>query len=314
MLKRMRPRVRPNILMAAPALWSVLLCAQTPAPEAFSLLGKPLLPKPDESRSVDAADRALAIGPATAELLLAAANARDRILRFSESIPLYTRGMADYPGDVRFPRFRGHRFISTRRFDSAIADLKQAAELAPASFDVSYHLALAYYLRGDYNHAAREFQRCLALSSQPAPAYLKGLPAGWQSCYVMDDYAMVSATDWAWRALRRAGKPEEADRLLAASSAQVNNNLDRAHSAVLLLYKGIRTEDQLLAAPDNGNAADTIGYGIGLWHWLAGRRTQSCAAWQRTVGSTNWAAFGVIAAEAELARGVCKTGTSGRKR
>jgi len=259
------------------------------------------------TRGIEKADLALSKGPASAELLLAAARARDTILRFSESIPLYTRGMDDYPGDVRFPRFRGHRFISTRKFDSAIADLKKAIELAPASFDVSYHLALAYFLRGDYNHAAREYQRCLSMAALPKPQFMKGMPIDWRPCHGMDDDTRVAVTEWAWRALRRAAKPDEAAKLLAAIHPQIAVKENMSYHRTLLLYKGLRTEEETLAPPLDGNAAPTIGYGVGLWHWLDGRKAQACQAWEVVVSGDNWAAFGFIAAESELARGACKS-------
>jgi tetratricopeptide (TPR) repeat protein len=249
---------------------------------------------------------ALANGPASADLLLAAARARDAILRFSESIPLYTRGIDDYPGDVRFLRFRGHRFISTRKFDFAVSDLKRAADMAPASFDVSYHLALAYFLRGDYNHAAREYQRCLSMAALPKPAFMKGMPADWRACYALEDDARIAVTEWAWRAYRRAGKPEDATKVLTPIHSQMAVKENQSYFRTLLLYKGLRTEEQVLAPPLDGNAVATIGYGIGLWHWLDGRKDQACSAWERVVTDPNWAAFGFIAAESELSRKACK--------
>lgn len=287
------------VFVAIAAVW-----AQTP--EAFSPSGKAFTSRPDTEHTIAAADLALAKGPASADLLLAAARARDVLLRFSESLPLYTRGMDEYPGDVRFPRFRGHRFISTRKFDFAIADLKLAAEIAPVSFDVSYHLGLAYYLRGDYNHAAREYQRCLAMAAQPKPQLMRGMPADWRPCQGLDDNARVAMTEWAWRANRRAGKLDEAEKLLATITEGMKVTDNQPYYSTLLLYKGLRTEAQTLAVPPEGNAAVTVGYGVGMWHWLAGRKEQACAAWERAVSGENWSAFGFIAAEGELARGACK--------
>ena len=301
--------------VAAALLCGQLVCAQRPEPEVYSPLGKKFSAKPDEAGLIQAADRALAKGPATPDLLISAARARDAVLRFSESIPIYTRGIDDYPADARFLRFRGHRFISTRRFDFAVSDLKRAIELAPASFDVSYHLALAYYLHGDFNHAAREYQRCLAMAAQQAPEFLKGMPAGWRSCYAMDDDAKVAVADWAWRALRRAGKADEAAKLLEAIGEQSTVKENKSYLQNLLLYKGLRTEAQTLAAASDGNALPTIHYAAGLWNWLAGRREPACALWEQAVTGENWAAFGFIAAEAELARGSCKlAGKTTKKR
>ncbi|MFN0101229.1 MAG: tetratricopeptide repeat protein [Bryobacteraceae bacterium] len=307
----MRSVFRVKVPVAAPVFLACLLCVhsawcQIPEPEVFSPLGKSFTAIPDETRSVETADRALTKGPASADLLLAAARARDAVLRFSESIPLYTRGMDDYPGDVRFPRFRGHRFISTRKFDLAISDLKRAAGIAPASLDVSYHLALAYYLRGDYNHAAREYQRCLAMAPQPKPRFMKGMPPDWRSCHSIDDDTLVAVTEWAWRSLRRAAKPEEAVKLLVAINPQMAVKENQSYFRTLLLYKGLHTESQTLAAPLEGNAAATVAYGVGLWHWVEGRKERACGAWEQVMTGSQWAAFGFIAAETELARGACK--------
>ena len=303
----MRSSLRVKLLVAATLLPGQISWGQVPDPQVYSPLGKSFTAKPDDARAIEKADLDLSKGPVSAELLLAAARARDTVLRFSESIPLYTRGMDDYPGDVRFPRFRGHRFISTRKFDFAIADLKKAAELAPASFDASYHLALAYYLRGDYNHAAREYQRCLSMAALPKPQFMKGMPVDWRPCYDMDDDTRVAVTEWAWRALHRAAKPGEAAKLLTAIHPQMAVKENQSYFRTLLLYKGLRTEEEALAAPLDGNAVPTVGYGVGLWHWLEGRKAQACLAWERVVTGENWAAFGFIAAESELARGACKS-------
>ena len=294
---RLSPRV--SVFFALTAIWAQV-------PEAFSPGGKAFSARPDTEHSIAAADLALAKGPASADLLLAAARARDTVLRFSESLPLYTRGMDEYPGDVRFPRYRGHRFISTRKFDFAIADLKRAAEIAPVSFDVSFHLGLAYYLRGDYNHAAREYQRCLTLAAQPKPQFMRGMPVDWRPCQGLDDNARVAITEWAWRANRRAGKTEEAEKLLATITDSMKVTDNHAYYSTLLLYKGLRTEADTLAVPPDRNTLATVSYGVGMWHWMAGRKEQACAAWERAASGENWSAFGFIAAETELARGVCK--------
>lgn len=276
---------------------------QPAPPEVFSPLGKSYTSNPDANQAIQKADLALATGPANADLLLAAAAARDAVLCFSESIPMYGRGMDEYPSDVRFPRFRGHRFISTRRFDPAIVDLKKATEMAPASFDASYHLGLAFYLRGDYGHAAREYQRCLAMATQTKPASFKGLPATWRNCYSLDDDARVAITVWAWSALRRAGKTAEAAALLSGIHSNLQIRENRSYFRALLLYKGERSETQTMSAADS---VATTGYAIGLWHWVDGRKEQACAYWERVLTDPNWAAFGFIAAEGELARGACK--------
>jgi len=271
------------------------------AQEFYSPLGKSFRSLPDSQGIVEAADLALAKGPPSAELLLAAAAARDALYRFSESIPLYTRGLDEYPNDVRFLRFRGHRFLNIRRYDPAILDLKRAAEMAPASFDVSYHLALAYYFRGDYGHAAREYQRCLAMSAANPPATLRGIPAGWRTCYQMDADARVATLHWSWLALRRAGKPADADALLAPIDDKFNVKDNSAYLRGVLQFKRVHAEAAV--QPESG---PTVGYSLGMWHLLAGRRSEACAAFDKVLASPHWSTFGYIGAENEVARGACR--------
>ena len=133
-----------------------------------------------------------------------------------------------------------------------------------------------------------------------------GMPADWRACQGLDDNARVALTEWAWRANRRAGKTEEAEKLLATITEAMKVTDNQSYYRTLLLYKGLRTEADILAAPPDANAVATVSYGLGMWHWLAGRKDQACAAWQRAVSGDNWSAFGFIAAEGELGRGLCK--------
>ena len=122
------------------AALALLLGAQ--APELTTLLGRPVFARADTDGAIARADTALAADPRSIELFLAAARARDVALQFHAAIEVYTRGLAIAPDDARLLRFRGHRYISTRRFDLAATDLRRAAALAPSSFDVLYHLGV----------------------------------------------------------------------------------------------------------------------------------------------------------------------------
>src|SRR5262245_33607363 len=48
---------------------------------------------------------------------------------YKEAIKIYTEGIEKFPDDARLFRHRGHRFITLRCFDLAIADLDKAAKL-----------------------------------------------------------------------------------------------------------------------------------------------------------------------------------------
>jgi hypothetical protein len=123
--------------------------------------------------------------------------------------------IADFPDDARLYRHRGHRYITLRQFDAAIADLTKAASLIegkpdevepdgqpnaaniPVStlgFNIWYHLGLAHFVKGDWEAAAAAFTRCLDFSG--------------------NDDARVSTYDWLFMSLRRAGRDTEADQLL----------------------------------------------------------------------------------------------------
>lgn len=279
-----------------------LLFAQPPtaAPELTTLLGKPVFARADADGAIAKADAALAADPKNVDLLLAAARARDAALRFKAAIEIYGRGLAVAPKDVRLLRFRGHRYISIRRFDLAVADLEQAAALAPSSFDVIYHLGLAHYLRGDYEAAARVYRSCLE-ATVPGP-----LPAGWRSCTTTQATAndRVAVTDWLYRSLRRAGRHDQARALLAPFTAGLTVGENEAYYTALRFYRGDVSEvEALTPATKNENRLVTIGYGIAVHYGANGDGERACELLQRIAAEPNWNAFGVIAAEADLARG-----------
>src|SRR5262245_13755040 len=49
--------------------------------------------------------------------------------RYGEAIDVFTKGIGAHPDSVKLLRHRGHRYITTRRFDLAAKDLQRAANL-----------------------------------------------------------------------------------------------------------------------------------------------------------------------------------------
>lgn len=282
--------------------------AQGPAErraELTTLLGREVFARPDGDGAITKADAALATDPKNIDLILAAARARDVALQFHAAIEVYTRGLALAPTDVRLLRFRGHRYISVRQFDRAVADLQRAVELAPSSFDVTYHLALAHYLRGEYDAAAAVYRSCLDATA-PGP-----LPQGWRSCTTTRATAndRVAVTDWLYRTLRRGGRRDEATALLAPITAGLTVGENEAYYTALRFYKGDVSEVQALTPTTaNENRLVTIGYGIAVHYGANGDGERACELLQRIANEPNWNAFGVIAAEVDLARtpGLCR--------
>ncbi|MBI3792824.1 MAG: tetratricopeptide repeat protein [Gemmatimonadetes bacterium] len=226
--------------------------------------------------------------------------------RFQEAIAEFGDGIEKFPRDARFYRFRGHRYISVRNFDAAVKDLEQARTLVRGTADVvepdgapnprgiptstlhtniRYHLFLAYYLLGDLRRAEAVEREDL----DAAP----------------NVDTRIATSYWYVMTLRRLGREADAQRVLDGITADMPVIENQSYLRLLLLFKGaLRPEDLVPATPDSTNALDEATYnnGIGVWHLLAGRRDAAIAAFRRARTTGPWAAFGAVAAEAELKR------------
>lgn len=281
------------------------------APEATSLLGKPLVapaltPEREETllENLDAATGDFVKSPDDADAIIWLGRRTAYLGRFRDAIDIYTRGLARHPRDARLLRHRGHRYLTVREVDKAIADLQRASELIrgtkdqvepdgepnarniPTStlhFNVWYHLGLARYLKGDFAGAERAYRECLDVSRD-------------------NPDRLVAASDWLYLTLRRLGKESEAAALLAPITKDLAVIENTAYWNRLLLYKGQKTADELRAAASTPVDTATYGYGIATWHLVNGRADLARALYQENVGNPQWPAFGVLASEAELAR------------
>jgi len=278
-------------------------------PEATSLLGVPLFAPellPERQRALEAE-----LAAATAEFLKSPDSAEAAVWlgrrhgylgRHREAILAYTRGLAKNPNDPHLLRHRGHRYISVREFDKALADLTRAAELvkgrpdepepgsdpkAPTTttlkFSIYYHLGLAHYLKGDFASAEKAYRRCLEVA--------RG-----------SDERIVSVSDWLYLTLRRLGQDAAAARVLEPIHAGMNVTENRVYLNRLLMYKGVHAPDDLLRAGGDAVTRATYGYAVGNFHLVSGRTAEARAVFQQVTAGEQWAAFGFIAAEAELAR------------
>ena len=285
-------------MMTAWFCWLLLQAAPLKTP-----LGKPMTPEEDKEGIVEKARTEAAAKPDDPEKLLALGAALDKLWRYGESIEVYSKGAKQFPSDFRFLRFRGHRYISTRQFGKATDDLEHARKLAPQSYDVTYHLALAYFLRGQYDKASAEYARCMDQTEGAA------LPGNAKSCADLrgDPEQRIAITEWRYRALRRAKKDDEAEKLLSTVPDELELKESRSYYECLLLYKGMRTEKSLLE-PAQNKPLDyvTMGYGVALYHQLDGSLRRACPLYRKIVDQPAWNAFGYIAAETELLRGTCK--------
>jgi len=226
--------------------------------------------------------------------------------RLRESIEVYTRGIALDSTNPWYYRHRGHRYISVRDFDSAIADLERAATLVQGKPDIvepdgqpnaqntpigslhsniDYHLALAYYLKGEYEKALPVYQRDLAEAK--------------------NDDRRVSVTHWLYMSLRRLKRDDEAARALDPINLDMKVIENDAYYRLVKLYKGLLPADSVLKVGPSGEMSvtdATAAYGLANWHLYNGRSAEAEALFKRIVAGGQWGAFGYVAAEGELAR------------
>lgn len=276
--------------------------------EAVSLLGTTLRTPSYPDAPVRAADSALARSPNDADLLLAAAGARATAWRFREAIAMYSRGAALHPNDARFLRFRGHRYLTVRQFQDGARDLDRAAVMDSTNFDIVYHQGLAHFLLGHYGRAADAYGKCLGFAANEA---LRAKEArgeyrtGYRSCMRTgtDNDALVSMTDWAWRANARAGRQAEAARLLDTVQESMKVSSNRSYLENLLMYKGRRTPDQVLEwARSDSVRFSTSGYAVASWFLMKGDSSRGWALMDEIARGPHWNGFGAISAEVDVSR------------
>lgn len=223
---------------------------------------------------------------------------------YTEAIDIFSRGIAVHPTDARIYRHRGHRYITMRCLDLAIADLEKAAQLVTNKTDevepdgmpnaksiptstlqsnIWYHLGLAYYLKADYTKAADAYINCLSASKNP------------------DMY--VATANWLYITLRRLKKEKEASELLSTISANVELIENKDYLRLLLLYKGesdaeLMKQELIKGGSSLSNAS--MGYGLGNYYLLKGDKETAKMIFEKIISGDQWASFGFIAAEAEL--------------
>ena len=226
--------------------------------------------------------------------------------RFREALDTYSEGIKKFPRDARFYRHRGHRYITLRRFDLAIADLTTASKFIkgkpdevepdgqpnvrniPTStlqFNIWYHLGLAYYLTGRNKQALEAYRECLKVSKNPD--------------------AFAATTHWLYMTLRRLNRTDEAVSVLGPVREGMDIIENTGYYRLLLMYKGLVASESLLEETlkqESSAGSHSILYGIANWHLYNGRREEALKIYERILDSDQWTSFGYIAAEADVKR------------
>jgi len=250
-------------------------------PEVVSPLGDRFYARSDEKGAVADAEKKLEADPGNVDLVIALGRAQVGVLRLHEAIETFGRGIALAPENARLYRLRGHRYISSRQFDKGAADLGRAAELSDHEFDIWYHLGLAHYLRRDFGRAADAYARAREASTK--------------------DDQIIASSNWLYASLRRQHRDAEAAAVLERITPDMKVVEDKMYFALLLFYKGLKPEGEVFHERLTELETATIGYGVGNWHLYNGREDLAREVFRRIVACKEWAAFGFIAAETELA-------------
>ena len=268
--------------------WSLLLCGATTSaalaqrPQYVSPAGVSYYAQQDAG-GIARAESALALEPRNVDRIIQLGLAQAAVRQYREAIETYTRGLALAPNNALLYRYRGHRYISVRELDRALADLERGARLDRTNYDIWYHLGVAHYMRGEFGAAADAFRRAWRM----AP----------------NDNEVAGSTDWLWMSLSRAGRRTEAAALLASLKDSLQTTSGRAYFQRLQLYRGRMRPEELIGAADTADIQlATLTYGIGNWLLVSGDTAGARRSFVRSIASGGWPAFGFIASEKELAR------------
>ena len=220
--------------------------------QAVSLLGKPLL-KPDlptETRAKLEADYRIALKnfrdrPGDPETHIWLGSRLAYLGDYQKAIRTFSDGAYYFPDDPRFPRHRGHRYITTRKLGLALEDVKLAAKMIegtkdqvepdgapnPSGIPVSslhsniwYHLGLTQYLLGDYKGAFSSYERCFNESD--------------------NEDKKVSSGYWLYIISKRLKKDEYAGELLVHFNKDIKLVENFAYLEMLMIYKSGKSPEE----------------------------------------------------------------------
>lgn len=277
-----------------------------PAYEAVSLLGDTLTaPAPSEKLMARYTEKVEAFNatPDSIEALIWLGRFTAYKGSYNEAIHIYTEGIEKFPDDARLYRHRGHRYITLRQFDKAIADLSKAAQLIEGQPDqiepdgmpnarnipvstlqgnIYYHLGLAHYLNRSMGPALEAFKKCLETSKTP------------------DN--VVSASHWIYMINRRLGREVAANNYVKNIKPNLDVIENTAYYRACLFYKGDLTLEEVQTANSDGSPSDTaLKYAVANWFYYTGYAEKAEVLYKEIVAQDDWASFGYIAAENDLA-------------
>ena len=232
-----------------------------------------------DTGAIARAESALAADPRNIEKIIALGVAQSGVRQYREAIATFTRGVDIAPNNALLYRWRGHRYLSTRQFDKAMADLQRGARLDSTIYGIWYHLGIVKFVGRDFAGAADAFTRALPISP--------------------DSAERAGSTDWLWMSLSRAGRKADAQALLDRHPDVPNAG--NAYAQRLRLYRREVSADSVFTPADTSDIqVATLSFGIGNWYLVQGDTAKARTWFERSVRSGGWPAFGFIMSEVEL--------------
>lgn len=223
---------------------------------------------------------------------------------YEEAIDIYSTGIERHPQDARMYRHRGHRYISTRQYDKAIADFEKAVTLIEGQEDqvepdglpnsrniplttlhgnIWYHLGLAYYLKNDMDNALRAFSNRAVTERY--------------------DDNIVSGGHWLYMILSRQGKTEEAKAAISEVTKDMDIIENGSYHQMCLFYKGLIPESDLTIDDPKSPSANVLSYGLGNWYLYQKQDTARAKKYyQELLENGNEYSFAYLAAESDWER------------
>lgn len=284
--------------------------------QAVSFLGEalyaPELPPEVQTRREEQLAEALQVleaDPGSVDALIWVGRRQAYLGDYRKAIETFTRAIALHPDDARLFRHRGHRYISVRELDKALDDFTIAADLIegtedwvepdgqpnaagyPTStlhFNIFYHYGLAHFIAGDFEEAEPIYRACMDASIHPD--------------------SKVATAHWLYMTLRRSGKNDEAREFIMGLDLEgwapevIESG---AYLDLLRLYQDAeKTEGNVMPDLDPSSMEGAaLSYGVGDFLLYNGRADEATAVFERIISArSQWASFGYIAAEADLAR------------
>lgn len=278
-----------------------------PVPDAVSLDGRPLTaPALGESRidwldlEINAALAKWRLQPSEQNAVWVGRRLAYRGL-YADAISWYLGALETFPESHRLRRHMGHRLLTLRGIEPAIKELTTARALAaqqpnrleadgapgpsgePRSTthgNIDYHLALGHYLHGEFAEADHLWLDCVEL-------------------WARNEDSRIAAHYWRILCHVRAGRNEALETLLERpiEEADVIENFD--YLDLVKLFRGDIDRAALLAREGRSAAMD---YGIARHMLAEGDTNAGNAMLDALLQREGWMAFGVLAAEADVAR------------